>query len=70
MQGFPAKYNCNILVYIKYFDNMQSAIAKEKIIKGSSRKRKLALIVTNNPSFGDYCKFMGFTVLCNFHRRT
>ena len=53
MQGFSAKYNCNILVYIEYFDDMQSAITKEKIIKGGSRKRKLALIEKNNPNWDD-----------------
>ena len=53
MQGFSAKYNYNILVYIEYFDDMQRAIAKEKIIKGGSRKRKLALIEKNNPNWDD-----------------
>jgi len=51
--GFTKKYNVMKLVYYEVFDNIEAAIAREKQIKGGSRKKKLELIKTINPSFKD-----------------
>lgn len=52
-EGFSKRYGCKLLVYYELFDDMASAISREKRIKGSSRKRKLALIESMNPEWKD-----------------
>ena len=42
--GFTEKYNVNDLVYFERFDFIESAINREKQIKGYSRAKKDALI--------------------------
>ena len=49
--GFTSKYGCNLLVYYEIFDCMETAILREKQIKGGSRKKKLRLIESNNPEW-------------------
>lgn len=49
--GFTKKYNINRLVYYECFDNPTQAIAREKQIKGWTRKKKIDLIKTINPEF-------------------
>ncbi len=44
IKGFTSKYNIDKLVYFETFDLIESAIAREKQIKGYSRAKKLALI--------------------------
>jgi len=44
LKGFTQKYNVNKLVYFERFDSIDSAIAREKQIKGYSRAKKNALI--------------------------
>ena len=56
--SFSARYNLNKLVYYEQFDTIGEAIAKEKIIKGGSRKRKLDLINSTNPGWSDLSKFL------------
>ena len=51
--SFTAKYNVNKLVYYETFNNIFDAIAREKQIKGGSRKRKIALINKLNPTWKD-----------------
>lgn len=51
--SFTARYNCVVLVYYKYFDGIEEAIAEEKRLKGSSRKYKEQLIDEMNPSRQD-----------------
>ena len=51
--GFTARYNCVILVYYKYYDGIEEAIAEEKRIKGCSRKYKEQLIDSMNSSWDD-----------------
>lgn len=51
--SFTAKYNCNKLVYFESFESIESAIEKEKYIKGKSRKYKQDLISSKNPDFSD-----------------
>jgi len=52
-KGFTSKYNVDKLVYYETFDAIESAISREKQIKGGSRKDKLKLIESINPEFRD-----------------
>src|SRR3954468_704314 len=51
--AFTAKYNCDKLVYCESFLRIEEAIAREKQIKGGSRKAKEALISNLNPKWED-----------------
>jgi putative endonuclease len=52
-EGFTARYGCKLLVWFELHATMDYAIAREKQIKGGSRKRKLALIEADNPLWRD-----------------
>lgn len=51
--GFTAKYNCNKIIWYESFHHIEEAIAREKQIKGGSRKDKEALINGMNPAWKD-----------------
>ena len=51
--GFTSKYKVDRLVYFERFSQIRSAIAREKQIKGLSRLKKMALIVSTNPEWKD-----------------
>ncbi|MEP2668749.1 MAG: GIY-YIG nuclease family protein [Cyclobacteriaceae bacterium] len=51
--SFTARYNLSILVYHEEFHLIEEAIAREKYIKGKSRKWKEELITKFNPSWKD-----------------
>ena len=53
VKGFTSKYNLNKLVYYEIFTNIEEAIAREKQIKGGSRKKKIELIEKDNPEWRD-----------------
>ncbi len=53
VDGFTKKYEVTKLVYYEIFDSITNAIVREKQIKAGSRKRKLQLIQSSNPSFKD-----------------
>jgi len=50
---FTAKYNVNKLVYYEIFGDINEAIKREKQIKAGSRKKKMDLIVRENPGYDD-----------------
>ena len=52
-KSFTAKYNLTKLVYYELFDDIESAIEREKQIKSWSRKKKEALIESKNPNWDD-----------------
>ena len=52
-RGFTSKYRVHKLVYFEQFGEITDAIAREKAIKGGSRKKKLALIASMNPQWRD-----------------
>ncbi len=52
-KGFTAKYNCDKLVYYEIFDRIEDAIAREKQLKGGSRKRKNELVEGFNHNWKD-----------------
>ena len=51
--GFTSKYNLNKLVFYEMTPDVESAITREKQIKGGSRARKIALINAMNPGWHD-----------------
>ena len=51
--GFTAKYQCKLLVWYELYETMLEAIAREKQIKGGSRKKKIILIEVLNPDWRD-----------------
>jgi putative endonuclease len=51
--GFTQKYSVHMLVYYELADEMATAIAREKQIKGGSRAKKLAMIESMNPGWRD-----------------
>ena len=53
ISGFTRKYNVTKLVYFEACNDVNSAIAREKQLKGGSRKKKLDLIKFANPNFKD-----------------
>jgi putative endonuclease len=53
VEGFTSKYNITQLVYYEETNDIQSAIAREKQIKGWLRKKKIALIRSVNARWED-----------------
>lgn len=51
--GFTKKYDVKMLVWYEQHETMESAISREKQVKGGSRKKKLALIEALNPQWQD-----------------
>jgi putative endonuclease len=53
VSGFSARYRIHRLVHVEMFTDVRAAISREKQIKGWRREKKIALIETDNPSWGD-----------------
>jgi len=53
IKGFTKKYNIDKLVYYEVSQNVESAIFREKQIKGGSRSKKIKLISNMNPTWDD-----------------
>jgi len=53
IKGFTQKYNVNILVYYEHTTEVESAIIREKQLKGGSRQKKRELIHGFNPDWRD-----------------
>jgi putative endonuclease len=53
IEGFTKKYNINRLVYFESTDDVSTALAREKQIKGLLKSKKMDLIKTLNPDFQD-----------------
>jgi len=51
--GFTQKYNVTRLVYYELSQSINSAIAREKEIKGWKRAKKITLIESMNPKWSD-----------------
>jgi len=52
LPGFTSKYRVHRLVYFERFQYVRNAIAREKAVKGWLRSKKIALIETENPTWG------------------
>ena len=58
--GFTQKYNLSLLVYFELFEDMDTAIAREKQLKAGSRQKKIRLIESSNPQWRDlYADIVG-----------
>ena len=51
--SFTNRYNISKLIYFEIFHSIEEAIAREKQIKGGSRKKKIELIEQFNPKWYD-----------------
>ncbi len=51
--GFTSRYNISQLVYYDVTGSVESAIARERQIKGWVRRKKVALIESTNPRWLD-----------------
>jgi putative endonuclease len=52
-QGFTARYRVHCLVHFESFNDMPTAIRREKQVKGWLRRRKNALVEAANPEWRD-----------------
>jgi putative endonuclease len=57
--GFTTRYNVDKLVFYEATSDVRSAIAREKQIKGGSRRRKIALIEGMNPRWRELYDDLG-----------
>ena len=53
IDGFTKKYAIDKLGYYEIYEDIESAIQREKQIKSGSRKKKIELIETMNPYWND-----------------
>ncbi|MBW6488349.1 GIY-YIG nuclease family protein [Sulfurimonas sp.] len=53
VEGFTARYNVTKLVYFELCDEMQTAITREKVLKGWKRSKKINLIEKENATWQD-----------------
>ncbi len=53
VDGFSSKYNTHKLVYFEETNDVNSAISREKQLKGWTRKKKNDLIEKVNPEWKD-----------------
>ena len=56
VEGFTKKYNISRVVYFEQTEDIRSAIAREKQLKGLLRAKKIALIESVNPTWEDLSK--------------
>ncbi|MFA5104302.1 MAG: GIY-YIG nuclease family protein [Candidatus Margulisiibacteriota bacterium] len=57
-KGFTQKYNVDRLVYYECFDDVRSAIKREKQIKGGARFKKIQLINAFNKEWRDLYDYL------------
>jgi putative endonuclease len=48
---FARKYNCDKLVFFEFYQDFETAILREKQLKGWNRAKKIALIEKSNPDW-------------------
>ena len=53
VKGFTDKYRVDLLVYFETYDDLNTAIAREKQLKRWKRSWKIALIEKDNPNWLD-----------------
>ncbi len=53
VEGFSKKYNLDKLVYFEVLDDVESAIKREKFLKGKKRQYKVNLIEESNKKWSD-----------------
>ena len=58
-EGFTKKYHVHKLVYFEATTDVRASIAREKQIKGWTRKKKDALVQSGNPEWEDLADQLG-----------
>ena len=53
VEGFTRRYGVHTLVWYEVHESMETAISREKVIKGWKRAWKLELIEKRNPTWRD-----------------
>ena len=53
VSGFTQQYNVSKLIYYEIYNDVYTAISREKTIKNLLRRKKIDLIKTLNPNFED-----------------
>lgn len=56
VNGFSKRYNLEKLVYFEQCDSIETAILREKFLKGKTRQYKISLIEKGNPTWKDLFK--------------
>ena len=51
--GFASRYNVTDLIYYEMAETAEAAISREKQLKAGSRRRKIELIKSMNPTWRD-----------------
>ncbi|MGA7159190.1 MAG: GIY-YIG nuclease family protein [Acidobacteriaceae bacterium] len=67
-EGFSNTYGCTRLLYYEKYDDIRTAIAREKQLKGWRRQKKLALIQTTNPTLKDLAEKLGWKLITQHER--
>jgi putative endonuclease len=62
IEGFAATYDCHRLVYYEAFEDIRTAITREKQMKAYRREKKTALIAKNNPHWLDLASDWGKSI--------
>lgn len=57
LDGFTKRYNVSVLIYAEKYDEVETAIKREKQIKSWSRARKAKLIETVNKEWSEILPF-------------
>ena len=52
-ESFTAQYNATRLVYVEFYERFDSAVAREKQLKGWRRSKKIRLIEKDNVEWND-----------------
>lgn len=60
--SFTSRYNITKLVYYEIFIFVSDAFAREKQVKGGSRRKKLSLVEKNNPGWNDLSNKLGCSI--------
>ena len=63
IEGFTRQYKCNRLVYYERFEDVRTAIAREKQMKRWRRSKKIVLIEKMNPRWEDLAEHWGQEML-------
>ena len=53
IDGFTKRYNLNKVIYYEIFNDIKTAIEREKQLKNFSRQKKIDLIKSMNPDWND-----------------
>lgn len=53
VDGFSKRYKLEKLVYFEQCDSIETAILREKFLKGKARQYKISLIAKENPTWKD-----------------